>query len=210
MDRRDNARFRSTAKKSVFYELHHRDAILTVARDQVVVLRPQDTQYAIGIQDLSSYCCLVLIGTSPRPAIMMARICTSDGEEHYMSLLRLMIRIFMEEQELFRLPRAWGIFGHGQKDDVQINLLTHRTARVFQHLNVPLEITFRASQSEGVAHPLRDQLTVVAVRHEPEVPEIYVEGRLLYPKVHSGSLALAYHTLGLRQVDYEHGDEEES
>jgi hypothetical protein len=108
-----------------------------------------------------------------------------------MSLLLLMIGIFMEEQELFQLPRAWCIFGHGQKSDPQINLLTQRAARVFQYLDVQLEVAFRALYPAEATHP-------------------YVEDRLSYPKVHSGSLALAYDKLGLRQVDYEHGDDEES
>jgi hypothetical protein len=189
------------ATKSVFHGLRHRDAILTVSRDQVVVLRSHDPQYAIGAQDLDRYCCLVLIGTRPGPAIMMAQICTSDGEEHYMSLLRLMIGMFMKEQELFQLPHTWLIFGHGQKMDFQINLLTQRTARVFRHLSVKFEVVLRASRPAETMHPLHNQLEVVAVRHEPELPEIYIEDCLLYPKVHSGSLALAHNRLGLRQVD---------
>lgn len=200
---------RRPVSKSLFHELHHRNAILTVARDEVAVLRPQHTKHAIGVQSLGKYCCLVLIGTSPRSAIMMAQICTSNGEEHYMSLLRLMIGISMKEQGLFQLPRAWLIFGHSQKGDPQVDLLAQRTARVFQHLNVQLDIAFRASHPAEVIHPLSDQLAVVAVRHGPKLLEIYVRNRLLYPEVHTGSLALVYDKLGLRQIDCKQGDGEE-
>jgi hypothetical protein len=121
-----------------------------------------------------------------------------------------MIGIFMKEQELFQLPRAWLIFGHSQKCDLQVDLLTQRTARVFQHLNVQLDIAFRASHPAEVIYPLSDQLAVVAVRHEPEPLEIYVRDRLSYPKVHTGSLALVYDKLGVRQIDCEQGDDEET
>ena len=209
MDKARNSRFRRPTAESLFHELRHRNVILTVARDEVAVLRPQNTQHAIGVQSLGKYCCLVLIGTSPRSAIMMAQICTSNGEEHYMSLLRLMIGISMKEQELFQLPRAWLIFGHSQKGDLQVDLLAQRTARVFQHLNVQLGIAFRASHPAEVIHPLSDQLAVVAVRHEPEPLEIYVRNRLSYPDVYTGSLALVYDKLGVRQIDCKQGDDEE-
>lgn len=58
-------------------------------------------------------------------------------------------------------------------------------------------------------HNPPDRLTVVAVRYIPELPEIYVNNRLLYPKIHSRSLALAFNKLGLRQADHEQGDDEE-
>jgi hypothetical protein len=40
-------------------------------------------------------------------------------------------------------------------------------------------------------HSLYNQATVVPVRYESEIIEVYVENCLLYPKVHLGSLALA-------------------
>ena len=125
-----------------------------------------------------------------------------------MSLLRLMIGISMKEQELFQLPRAWLIFGHSQKGDLHVAPLAQRTARVFQHLNVQLDIAFRASHPAEVIHPLSDQLAVVAVRHEPEPLEINVRNRLLYPEVHTGPLALAYDKLGVRQIGCGQGDDE--
>lgn len=126
-----------------------------------------------------------------------------------MSLVQLMIGIFIKEQDFFQLPRVWGIFNHGHKDDPHIDLLAQRTVRVFQHLDVQFEILFQALPPAETVHPLHDRFTVVAVRHEPELPEIYVEDCLLYPNVHSGSLALIHERLGFRQTDHEHGDDEE-
>ena len=115
----------------------------------------------------------------------------------------------MKEQGLFQLPRAWIIFVHSQKGDPQVDLLAQRTARVFRHLNVQLDIAFRASHPAEVIHPLSDQLAVVAVRHGPKPLELYVRNRLLYPGVYTGSLAVVYDKLGLRQIDCKQGDDEE-
>ena len=126
-----------------------------------------------------------------------------------MSSLRIMIGIFIKEQRLFRLPLAWGIFGPRQNDDDQITPLTERTTRVFQHLNVRLVVSVGASNTAAAMHNPPDRLTVVAVRYIPGLPEIYVNNRLLYPKIHSGSLTLAFDKLGLKQADHEQGDDEE-
>lgn len=170
------------------------------------VLRSQDTKNAIGVRDLNGCSCLVLMGTGPKSAIITAHISITDSEEHYMSLLRLMISIFLKEQELFQLPLAWGIFSHHRKDGFQFNHLAERTLRVFQHLRVHLQIIICGASATQFPH---DGYAVVAVRHEPELPEIYVKNRLIYPRVHSGSLALISNRLGIRQIDHEYGDDEE-
>jgi hypothetical protein len=117
-----------------------------------------------------------------------------------MSLLRLMIGVFMKEQELLQLPRAWIVFDYGQEDDVQTNLLTQRTVR---------GITLCASRPAEAMHSLNYQSIVVAVWHEPELPEIYVGNGWWYPRVHSWSLALVHDRLDPQQVDFEHSDDEE-
>jgi hypothetical protein len=172
-------------------------------------LRPQDTHLAIGVRNLDGYSCLVLTGTSPKSAIITAHISVLDGEEHYMSLLRLMVSIFVKEQDLFQLPLAWGISNHHHKDGFPLNHLAERTLRVFQHLHVKLQIYNCDLHDQVEAHLSPGRHTVVAVRHEAELPEMYIEDRLVYPSVHSGSLALEFNRLGLRQVGYEHGDDEE-
>lgn len=208
MDKTSTTRDKGAAE-SIFHELDGRGAILSVARDRVEVLRPQDTHLAIGVRDLDGYSCLILMGTSPKSAIITAHISVLDGEEHYMSLLRLMVSIFVKEQHLFQLPLAWGIFSHHHKDGFPFNHLAERTLRVFQHLHVKLHISHYDLYDQAEAHSSPGRHTVVAVRHEAELPEMYIEDRLVYPSVHSGSLALEFNRLGLRQIDYEHGDDEE-
>jgi hypothetical protein len=198
------------ATESIFHKLEGEGAILSVARNRVEVLRPQDTGLAIGIRNLDGYSCLMLMGTSPKSAIMMAHISVLDSEEHYMSLLRLMINIFLKEQELFQLPLAWGIFSHEHKGGFPLNHLTEMTLRVFQHLRVHLQISHYDLHDQAEAHLLPGRHTVVAVRHEVELSEMYIEDRLVYPSVHSGSLALEFDRLRLEQIDYEHGDDAET
>jgi hypothetical protein len=50
---------------------------------------------------------------------------------------------------------------------------------------------------------------VVAARHEGELPEIYVDSGLVYPRVDLGSLALGQDRLGLRTVDHECGHDDD-
>jgi hypothetical protein len=170
-------------------------------------LRPRDTRLAIGIRNLDGSSCLTLMGTSPKSAIMTAHMSALDSEEHYMSLLRLMINIFLKEQELFQLPLAWGIFSHDHKGGFPLNHLIERTLRVFQHLHVHLRISHYDLHDQAKAHLLPGRHTVVAVRHEVELSEMYIEDRLVYPSIHSGSLALEFDRLRLGQIDYEHGDD---
>jgi hypothetical protein len=126
-----------------------------------------------------------------------------------MSLLGLMISIFLKEQELFQLPLAWGIFSHDQKDGFPSNHLAERTSRVFYYLHVKLQISHYDLHDRVEAHPFPGRHTVVAVQHEVELSEMDIEDRLSYLPVYSGSLALEFDRLKLRQIDCEHGDEEE-
>jgi hypothetical protein len=172
------------ATESIFHKLEGEGAILSVARNRVEVLRPQDTGLAIGIRNLDGYSCLMLMGTSPKSAIMMAHISVLDSEEHY--------------------------FSHEHKGGFPLNHLTEMTLRVFQHLRVHLQISHYDLHDQAEAHLLPGRHTVVAVRHEVELSEMYIEDRLVYPSVHSGSLALEFDRLRLEQIDYEHGDDAET
>lgn len=195
------------ATKSIFEKLDNRSAISSVPKDQVGVLKPQDTQSAIGVRELHGSSCLILMGTSPRSAIITAHISASDDEDHHMSLVRRVISIFIKEQELFQLPLAWGIFGVHYKDITPLNPLGERTFQVFQHIHVELRLILYDLLSTNAAQLSPARHTVVVVRHEAGLPELYVEDRLVYPSIHSGSLTLEHERLGLRQIDYEHEDD---
>jgi hypothetical protein len=196
-----------TTMKSIYQKLDERGAISDVPRDQVQVLRSQDTCRAIGVQHLNKSSCLVLMGTSPKSAIMMAHISALDNEVHHMSVLRPMISIFVKQQELFQIPLAWGFFSQPQKDGFLPNHLVLKTSRIFQHLRVKLHTSFYNPQSAAPGQLSPGGYTIVAVRHEIELPELYIENRLVSPRIHSGSLALEYNRLGLEQIDHEHGDD---
>jgi hypothetical protein len=196
-----------TTMKSVYQKLDERGAISDVQRDQVQVLRPQDTRRAIGVQDLNEGSCLVLMGTSPESAIMMAHISALDSEVHHMSVLRPMISIFIEQQELFQIPIAWGFFDQPHKDGFLPNHLALKTSRIFQHLRVKLHTSIYNPRSAAPGQLSPGGYTIVAVRHETELPELYIENLLVCPRIHSGSLALEYNRLGLEQIDHEHGDD---
>jgi hypothetical protein len=227
---RANTKHYNMATKSIFQKLEDQEAIFRVPRDHVKVLKPQYTKAAIGVRNLDGCSCLVLMGTSLKSAIIMTHISTflsgehttgssserakrgvttSEGEVHYMELLRRMVGVFIQEQELSQLPFAWGIFHRHDKDGIPLNHLVERTWKVFQHLGVKLQIFFCDIGSATVAQSSPERQPVVAVRHEAEVPEIYVDNRLVYPRVHSGSLALEFDRLGLRQIDYEGGDNDD-
>jgi hypothetical protein len=227
---RANTKQHNMATKSIFQKLEDREAILRVPRDHVEVLKPQYTKAAIGVRNLDGCSCLVLMGTSPKSAIIMTHISTflsgkyttssgserakrgvttSEGEVHYMKLLRRMVGVFIQGQELFQLPFAWGIFHRHHKVGTRLNHLVERTLKVFQHLGVKLQICFCDLGSATVVQSSPERRSVVAVRNEGELPEIYVDNRLVYPRVHSGSLALEFDRLGLRQIDYEGGDDDD-
>lgn len=141
------------------------------------------------------------------PGSAMKMKTTSSDDVHYMSLLRGAIGMLIKEPELFQLPLAWGIFGQCQ-GDVQLENLKEKTSKVFKHLSVKLEMSLYEAHHPGAIPSSTDRSTVVAVRHEAEAPEIYVDDRLVHPKVHSGSLALLLDKLGLEQIGYEYGDDD--
>jgi hypothetical protein len=115
--------------------------------------------------------------------------------------------VLIKEPELFSLPLAWGIFGQ-HEGDIQLENLKEKTSKGFKHLSVKLEMSLYDAHHPGGITSSTDGSTVVAVRHEAEAPEIYVEDRLMHPRVHSGSLALSLDKLGLKQICYEQGDDD--
>jgi hypothetical protein len=214
------------ASRSGFEKLDNEGAILDVPRTQVSILRPQDHQSAIGTGDFNGHACLVLMGTSPRSAVIMAHFhqsgagrCTSEKqpgsggevllltevEVNYMNMLRKVVKLLLDEHELFQLPLAWVVLGH-YDNPALLQLLREKTLKIFQHLRVQTgvslheECIMNAAQSPSLAR------AVFVVRHGYEVPELYVGDRLVYPKDHSGSLALVFDKVGLRQIGHETGD----
>lgn len=205
-----NTTRRKATMGSIFQKLDDRGAIFDVPRDQVHLLMPQDTRPAIGVQNLDGGSCVVFMGTSPKSAIMIAHVSESDSETHHMSVLRSMTSILIKHQEFFQLPIAWGLFSQTHEDGFMPNHLALKTSRIFQHLRAELRISFYNPRSAAPSQLSPGGHTLVVVRHETELPELYIENRLVHPRIHSGSLALEYNRLGLEQVDHERGDDEDN
>jgi hypothetical protein len=148
-------------KPSIYHKLNDKNAILSVFKDQVIILRPEDTFSAIGTYNLDGCSCLLCLGTAPGSAIVVARIShlsigyagsdhpgsfgralsTSNYDEQYMSLVRKVINTMMSNHKLFQLSVVCGIFGR-YKGEVLLEDLRERTANVFNHLNIKLPSSF--------------------------------------------------------------------
>jgi hypothetical protein len=223
---------RTMTTRSIYRELNDRTAILNVPLDHVKTLGPHDPRPAIGMQILDGSSCLVMMSTTPKAAITMAHVarvepsrCTcgnrlqsarrkgtiTASDVHYTDLLRKVVYASLKGPELYQMPLAWAVFGLCKdtcEGDVEIKNVRERTERVFQHMGVNLGGSLYEMFPPPATPPYLTGRTVVVVRYESEVPEIYVGNRLMYPKDHSGTLALAFDKLALRQVGYEPGDDD--
>ena len=214
------------AASSVFEELDHQGAILDVPRDQVLILRPQDSKSAIGTQRFNGHVCLVLMGTSPRSAIIMAHFdCSSaersssktmpesEGESsfltemelNYMSMLRKAVKLFLDEHDLFQLPLAWVVLRHHDNPALSA-LLREKTLKIFQQLRIQTGVSICNESIIEAASPQPPKCKVFTVRSGTGMSEIHVGDDLVYPKVCSGSLASAFDELGTGRVDNERED----
>jgi hypothetical protein len=182
------------ATRTIFEKLSDRDSILDVPTDQVAILRPHDRQSAIGTQISNGNACLVLMGTSPQSSIIIAHFdyfgagihtcgrgsesarridLASEVEAYHMCLLWRVVKTFLEKNEYFQLPLAWGVFGYHESQGL-LDIIRERTLKVFQHLRVNVGFSTYQQPLLESAQPVLGQHTVFAVRHGAEVPEIYI------------------------------------
>lgn len=212
------------SKPSIYHRLNENNAILSVFKDQVNILKSEDPWSAIGTYDLDGCSCLLVMGTTPGSAILVARIgylpigfagsshlgslgrplSTPNYDEHYMSLVRMVINTMMSNPKLFQLPIVCGIFGQ-HKDDVPLEHLRKRTTKVFSHLNISLLSSLYEIEHLNGLQRSSGKSTVVAVQHPAKMPELYIGNCLVYPATYSGSLASIFDKLGLEQNGRDHG-----
>jgi len=214
------------ATRSVFEEFDNQGAILDVPRDEVLILRPQDSKFAIGTQRFNGHACLVLMGISPGSAIIMARFdcigasrssseiipgseeekfSLAEVEVDYMRMLRKVVKLFLDEHDLFRLPLAWLVLHHHDNPALSA-LLREKTHKIFQHLRIQTGVSICNESIIRAVSPRPPKCKVFAVRSGTGVPEIHVGDDFVYPKVYSGSLAPAFDKLGTGRVDNESED----
>jgi hypothetical protein len=207
---------------SIYHELNDKNAILTVFKDQMILLKPKDTFSAIGTYDLDGCSCLLGLGTTSGSAIVLARIShftfglagnshseslrrapsTTNHDEHYMSLVRKLVNEMMRNHELFQLPVVCGIFGQ-YKGEVLLEHLKERTVKVFRHLNITMRSSFYELKDMNGTQQPRGESTVVAAQHQNKMPELYIGNHLAHPANFSGSLASILEQLGLEHVGHD-------
>ena len=149
------------AQLSIYHRLNDRNAILSVFKDQVAILRPEDTLPAVSIYNLDGCSCLVALGTTPGSAVVFARISsmpiesagdsylgsleripsTLDHDEHYVSLVGRVVNTMTKDHELFQLPDICGIFKR-HKGEILREHLRERTMKVFAHLDIGVRSFF--------------------------------------------------------------------
>jgi len=208
--------------KSIFQKLDGRNAILHVSRNELDILRPESTRCAIGTRDMNESSCIVLMGMSPRSAIVMARSSgfvlegyvsgtpsqsagnrgnATIGGLHstYMGMLRRVVSAFLKEPELFQMPLAWCMFSQTQ-DDTVLKQLHDSTLRAFGHLHVEARASLYPGSHLSSELWRSGRHSLLVVRDRDEAPEIYIEDHLVCPDDYSGSLALVLDKLGLQQV----------
>jgi hypothetical protein len=203
---------------SILQKLRTRDALTDVKRGGFVVLESVDDRRAIRTQLLKGDHCFILMGTIIGSAIIMANIAAVDTsdldimqgppvrvstEVDYMVSVRKLLGTYLKKPDLFRAPVAW-LFS-SNPDSASYGLIQRRISKVLQHLHIELQVG-REYYCCGSSHPLLAlgyEYTVVAVRHQTVLPEIYVEGCLVYPKVYSGALTLVKESLGICKLDPE-------
>lgn len=206
-------------KGSLYHRLNDKDALLSVFKDQVNILRPNDPCSAIGTYDLNGCSCLLVLGTAPGSAIVVARITflgdspadesdmssrdpkfVSANDEHFMSLVRRLVSFTMSYPDLFQLPVVCGIFGQC-RDRPVLEQLRDRTRRVCNHLGIEMHSFHYTTTDMHDAKQSSGQSTVVVVRHQAKNPELYIGNLLAWPAKASGCLDAVFEELGIDQVE---------
>ena len=176
----------NSATVSVSGELHNHIGTYNLFKNRVLVLRPQDNQSGIGLQRLGGYACLVFMGTTPGSAVTMVHYdssrvsrCIEEGgkrtgeiyhslievEEDYMRTLRKVVKLFLDEHELFQHPLAWLVLSHNGHPGL-VGIIQNRTTKVFQHLQIRTSISVCSESTLGEAQLQSQESAVSAVRND--------------------------------------------
>lgn len=220
------------ATRSIRRKLDHQKAIVKVPMDHARSLRPQDPRAAIRGQTLDGSSFLIIMGTAPKAVITTEHIlhvepseCTSDtilesirreatttmsdADVLHMNLSQKVVNASLKRPELYQMPLAWGVYSQCKDNDVVINNVRERMARVFRHLGVNLGGSlYKMFPTSAFPFCMTGRIMLV-VRCDSETPEIYVGNRLVYPNDHSGALAQTLNKLGLGQIYRELEDDED-
>jgi hypothetical protein len=210
------------SEDSTFQMLRTRDALVDVEQGGLVILESADDQRAIRAQLIKGDHCFILMGTVVGSAVSMANIAaiaTSDlyivqgrpvritTDVDYMVSVRTILGAYLKKPEVFRAPVAW-LFS-SSSEGASSGLIRRGISKVLQHLHIELQFgrDYYLCGPSPSLFDLHYAYTVVAVRHQTVLSEVYVEGRLVYPKVYSGALTLVKQSLGMCKLDPELGSD---
>jgi hypothetical protein len=199
-------------RESISHTLQRHDAVIDVPLSGLVTLEPADSRHAIRANLLRGEHCFILMGTTARSAIAMAKIAaihannldTVQGKPtristnvDYMVSVRRVLGAYLKQPDRFQAPVAWLI--SGDPSSVSCNLIRHGITTALQHLRIGLHVgPDLGYHTSSQPTPVLDHgSTVIVVRHPMVISELYVDERLAYPKACSGALASVRQSLGV-------------
>jgi hypothetical protein len=198
------------SEDSICQVLRARNALVDVEQGGLVILESIDDQRAIRTQLVKGDHCFILMGTVVGSAVSMANIAAIDTSDldivqgqpmristdvDYMVSVRTIIGAYLKKPEVFQAPVAW-LFS-SSSESASCGLIRHGISKVLQHLHIELQVgrDYHGYGPSPSLLALRYACTVVVVRHQTVVSEVYVEECLAYPEVCSGALTLAKQSL---------------
>jgi hypothetical protein len=217
---RKSQSYRRMSEESIFQTLRTRHALVDVEQGGLVILDSADDQRAIRAQLVDGDHCFVLMGTVVGSAISMAKIAAIDASDldivpgrpvriltdvDYMVSGRPILRAYLKKPEVFQAPVAWLFYSNSES--ASCDLIRSGISKVLQHLHIELQIgrDYHGYVPSPPLLALHYACTVVAVRHQTLLSEVYVEECLGYPKVYSGDLTLVKQSLCMCKLDPELG-----
>jgi hypothetical protein len=193
------------SEDSIYQVLRARDALVDVEQGGLVILESTDDQRAIRAELVKGDHCFVLMGTVVGSAVSVANIAAIDTSDldivqgrptristpvDYMVAVRTILGAYLKKPEVFQAPVAW-LFS-GSSESASCGLIRRGILKVLQHLHIELQVgrDYHGYSPSPSLLALHYACTVVVVRHQTVLSEVYVEECLVYPKVYSGALTL--------------------
>jgi hypothetical protein len=193
-------------KESIFQPLEAYDALVEVPMGGLVTLEPAENHYAVRARLSKGEHCFILMGTIAGSAVAIAKIAAIHpgnleilhgkpsgiaADVDYMVSVRRVLAACLKRPDLYQAPVAW-LFS-SDPNSASCAFIRRVISKALQHLCIELRFG-QQSCSYGSAVSSCG-CTVVAVRHPTGLSEVYVDGRLAYPKAPSGALAFVKESL---------------
>jgi hypothetical protein len=194
-------------KESIFQPLEAYDTLVEVSFGSLITLEPAENHHAVRARLSKGEHCFILMGTIAGSAVAVAKIAAilpSNLEVlhgkptgiltdvDYMTSVRRVLAAYLKRPGLYQAPVAW-LFSD-DPNSASCAFIRRGISKALQHLCIELQFGQQCcSYGSAVSNC---GCTVVAVRHPMGLSEVYVDGRLAYPKAPSGALAFVKASLG--------------